>query len=335
LTIQEVAGALGIDLSPSRLVTTDERQLDRIAEQVLSRPDFRNATPARWDDPLFWNVEGSLEERSQYLTIGNAINFRFWRLNAGQLIGAAGTIGGKQFRGSMYMWRCLRRCVDDATFPLLDAKFLAQINDDQFNRIFRDDSGDNPLQIAGRDRIANLRDLGRQLLANWGGQFYQVLEASRRSLVEFAKLSKTIRAFDDPIYKLTMVNAILHSGSGVFSFKENLLPGIDYELVRQLLRQGVVRPCNELERKLSRFIRLKASEAYELRRIAMSALIQLSQRTGLKGDVLDNRYWWNRVMCTESSPVCLRTAEAASCPFYPSCEQHVGLHRPIEITRYY
>jgi hypothetical protein len=235
----------------------------------------------------------------------------------------------------MYMWRCLRRCLDQERHPLLDAEFLAHLTNDQFDQIFADDFGNNPLSIARSDRILNLRNLGEHLLEHWDGDFYWLLNASGGSVVTFARLSRLIRAFDDPIQKLTMVNAILHSGSRVFEFTDALLPGVDYELLRQLLRQGIVHPTEDVARKLRQVSLLSASEAYELRRVAMSALLELSERTGVSGEVLDNRYWWNRDRCTESAPVCERPDEAATCPFYGACGQRVELHRPLELTRYY
>ena len=54
--------------------------------------------PAAWDDQLFWNVEASRADRCQFLAIGNAINFRFWTLAGGQVIPAAGPVGGESFR---------------------------------------------------------------------------------------------------------------------------------------------------------------------------------------------------------------------------------------------
>lgn len=335
LTADGVASSLGIDLSPSALVHIDSVQLDRIARQITARADFRQATPAKWDDHRFWNVEAPPDERSQYFTIGNAINFRFWHVEAGRIVGSVGEIDGEKLRGSMYMWRCLRRCIDQGRFPLLDARFLAQLTDGQFTEIFSDDTGRNPLIVGATDRVANLRDLGRNLLSRWRGRAYELLMESQGSLTAFAIMSKRIRAFDDPIYKLTMVNAILHSGSGVFEFGDDLLPGIDYEILKQLLRQRVVVPSHELDRKLVGMTLLLPTEAYELRRTALKALLELSRRTGIPGDILDNRYWRNRTNCTEDEPVCHRAEEAHTCPFYPSCDRRTDMHRPLELTRYY
>src|SRR5262249_20057558 len=151
-----------------------------------------------------------------------------WQLEDGEVVPAVGTIEGQPFRGAMYMWRCLRRTLDRDAMPLLDAGFLAKLSDDEFDAIFSDDAGANPLDVARDDRIRNLRDLGKRLQDSWGGLFYNVAQASQRSIVAFAQFSAEFRAFDDPIFKLTMVNAIVHSGSGVYEFRDEPLPAIDY-----------------------------------------------------------------------------------------------------------
>ena len=279
-----------------------------------SRPFQR----AAWDDALFWNVGAGRAERSQFFAIGNAINFRFWNLVGGEAVPATGTIEGQAFRGAMYMWRCLRRTLDRQQMPLLDADFLADLSDGEFDAMFSDDTGANPLEVAREDRIENLRDLGTKLRAEWDGRFCNVAEASDNSIVAFARLSAGFRAFDDPIFKLTMVNAILHSGSGVYEFRDEPLPAIDYHLLRQALRQGMVVPEHRVAEKLRAGELLDSTEASELRRVALVAFVALAAETGLSGEVIDNIYWLNR----------------ANSDFLPGSTQfEYGL--PLELTRYY
>jgi hypothetical protein len=335
LRAEDLAQALQIDLSPSLRAPIDGERLALVADRLKVRSGSARPVPAKWDDPLFWNVEASSPDRSQYFAIGNAINFRFWELAGGALHPMKGSINGQEYRGSMYMWRCLRRCWDTGTYPILDAEFLANISAEQFDTIFADDAGRDQLSIARDDRISNLQDLGHRLASEWDGLFYNLLRSTDGSLVSFAALSRSFRAYDDPLCKLTMVNAILHSGSGLYAFHESPLPGIDYEIVKQLLRQEIVRPDTEIREKLTGIRLLSADEAYELRRSAMVAMIALSDTAYLSGDVLDNLYWLNRVNCVESEPVCQRPGEGHKCPFWGQCAEHVEFHRPLELTRYY
>jgi hypothetical protein len=334
LTTAELARELALDQARSALVRIDEKSLDRMAEHVRQQWNASTAVPVGWDDPLFWNTDGTAEERSQFFAIGNSINFRFWRLAKGNAIPARGVLDGTEYRGAMYMWRCLRRTLDRATVPLLDPEFLTTLSDAEFDAIFTDDLGENPLSIARAERIANLQDLGRVLLARWDGLFFELVRASGGSLVEFARLSSALRAFDDPLYKLTMVNAILHSGSRVSEFRDEPLPAIDYHLLRHALRQGLLEPAPALRTKLVRGELLSSPEGQDLRRIALVAFVELSDRSGVSGQLLDNRYWTNRVNCGDQ-PVCLDSATALACPFLDACSRRTQFKLPLELTRYY
>ncbi len=331
----EVARELGVDCSGSDLVQLDERTLGNLADHLRKRIDFLEYERSKWDDPRFWNVDDTLERRSQYFTVGNAINFRFWKLLEGRTQAASGWIGEEKFVGSMYLWRSLRRCLQKGCYPVLNARFLASLTTEDFDGIFSDDRGQNPLAIAAEDRIANLRDLGAKLDQDWQGQFFNLVKSTGGSLVAFVKMSAKFRAFDDPNFKLVMVNAILHSGSGIVAFDGAPLPGIDYHLLKQLLRHGVLRPRVDLARQIEGRKVLNARDGQELRRVALSAFVRLSELTGISGEILDNKWWWNRIKCRDRDPVCLDPATATQCPFYGPCEGHIELQFPIEETRYY
>lgn len=331
----EVARELGVDCSGSDLVQLDERTLGGLADHLLKRSDFSEYERSKWDDARFWNVDDTLERRSQYFTVGNAINFRFWKLLEGGTQAASGWIEEEKFVGSMYLWRSLRRCLHKGSYPVLNARFLASLTTEDFDGIFSDDRGQNPLAIAAEDRIANLRDLGSKLDQDWQGQFFNLVKSTGGSLAGFVKMSAKFRAFDDPNFKLVMVNAILHSGSGIVTFDAAPLPGIDYHLLKQLLRHGILLPTAELAKKIERREFLDVAEGQELRRVALGAFVRLSALTGISGEILDNKWWWNRHRCRESDPVCLNPASAGECPFYGACKQLVEFQTPIEMTRYY
>jgi hypothetical protein len=317
------------------VATIDDAALRALAAHIANREDFSAHRRSTWDDRRFWNSEQDPVRRSQYLTVGNAINFRFWTLEGDDIQSASGWRGGERFSGSMYLWRSLRLCLDSGAFPILDASFLAQLTRGEFEAIFTDDNGDNPLRIALEERVANLRDLGAHLRSQWGGQFYNVLLSAKGSLAEFVRLSRAFRAFDDPCLKLTMVNGILHLGSGIAVFDAEPLPGIDYHLLKQMLRHGIVRPVESVLSKIRQRALLEKSEAQELRRTALVAFVKLSELTGISGEILDNRWWWNRTQCRNKDPACANPATADACPFYGPCEMRTELAIPLENTRYY
>jgi hypothetical protein len=334
LNSAQLADALEIDRSPSDLVSIDEKQVRRMAAHIRTSLDTRGFERTRWDDPLFWNVEADDERRSQYFAVGAAINFRFWERRDGQVVRAGGSIDGEHYGGAMYMWRCMRRAEHRQDVDLLNARVLANLSDREFDGIFSDDEGRNPLVVARDDRLANLRDLGERLQSEWDSQFLNVVRAADGSLETFARISQSFRAFDDPVYKLTMLNAILHSGSAISDFRDEPLPAIDYHLLRHALRQGLIRPAPTLAAKLTATDVLEPHEGLELRRITLHAYLQLATRAQVSGELLDNAYWRNRTNCTDV-PVCVDPETADRCPFLAACERATRFALPLEFTRYY
>ena len=321
-------------MSPNRFAQVDDERVALVARHVAGRVATQTFERATWDDRLFWNADADAWQRSQYFAVGNAINFRFWRLDEGRVVPAAGLIEGERFRGSMYMWRCLRRCIDTGEVPVLDATFLANLSESDFDAIFSDDTGVRPLGVARAERVANLRDLGAKLLERWEGLFYNLVAASDGSIVTFATLSSDLRAFDDPLFKLTMVNAIVHSGSGVYAFRDEPLPAIDYHLLRHALRQRLVVPEPSLAEKLRTGELLDPEEAFALRGVALQAFVRIADLSGQSGEVIDNNYWLNRLKCTDE-PVCLNPLRARECPFLEVCARVTEYQLPLEFTRYY
>jgi Potential Queuosine, Q, salvage protein family len=329
-----LARELEIDLGKSSLVGVDSSALGSLAAALRDDASFTGVQRFGWDDETYWLVDAPPSDRAQYLAVGNSINFRFWRLHDGAVLAATGARDGSLLQGSMFMWRSLRQCVSDGAIPVLDARFLSRVTADELDQIFRDDSGTNPIPAIA-ERVANLRNLGDQLADAWGGEFLHLLEASEGRLAQFARYSSRLRAYDDPICKLTMVNAIMQQGSGLVEFDHDPLPGIDYELVRQLLRMSILRPDRQLGDKLRSRALLDPGESAELRRTALAALLQISERSGVPCDVLDNKLWMNRMKCTDAEPVCRQAGRAHECPFVGTCAQITELGMPLEVTRYY
>lgn len=333
----QLAQALGLyEYTGTRAALNDDR-IAQIAADLASRPETRNYTPASWNKNQFWiGEDGSDSDRSQFYTIGNAINFRFWEASGdGQLHRAGGKIDGEYFGGSMYMWRALKRTHDEGRLPLLDAGYLSNLTPAQFDEIFADDDGANPLRIGGQERITNLRDLGTKLNDRWDGRFLNVARAADGSLTEFAALSAGFRAFDDPVVKLTMVNAIMHSGSQINPFVDEPLAAMDYHLVRHAVRQGIVEPDEPMAHKLREGQFLTTEEAQDLRQACLAAFLKLGEQSGLSGEVVDNLYWLNRNNCGDP-PVCTDPATADRCPFESRCAKRTSFGLPLERdTRYY
>jgi hypothetical protein len=304
-----------------------------MSQLINTSSEFQDYHAFSWDKEPFWlNRETPAEDRSQYFAVANSVNFRFWELKNGKDSPTKGVIDGKEFSGSMYMWRALYRSYHQDS-KQFSAEHLAELDEEGFDKLFNDDNGHNPLSVGKEERIANLNDLGKVLNEKYDGKFINVIKASRGSLENFTERSREFRSFNDPVQKLTMVNAILHNGSGVADFKDQPFAGIDYHLLRHALRQGLVEPNPETKRKLENRESLDYEEGIELRRQTLLAFNQLSDKTGISGEILDNKYWLNRKNCSDE-PVCL--TDESKCPFSAKCKKLINYKLPIEKnTRYY
>ena len=315
-------------------VSVDEKAINDFSEWILKR-GVAKAAPQQWRDiELYPEDSCGREDISQFFTLGNSINFRYWWFDPdGKLHYCEGNKGGKHYRGATYMWRSLMMSYEvDRSF--LEANKLAGISVDEVRAIFRDDNGMDVMP-ALEERAQNWRDLGAKLRDFWGGRFFTLVEEANQSLFLFVQYSRQFRAFDDPLCKMIMVNAIMHQGRGLVSFDEKPFPGIDYELLKQVMRNGILELDAVLEAKVSNGQMLSFEESSELRRAGLFAFIKIMEATGVSGDILDNLYWFNRVACKTDTPVCKIQGKEKDCFFYGICPEKVGLKILYELTRYY
>jgi hypothetical protein len=88
------------------------------------------------------------------------------------------------------------------------------------------------------ERMTNWIDLGVKLKENWDGQSINIVNASNGSIIHFKRHFSIFRAYDDPLCEMIMVNALMHHERGIITFSDQIIPGMDYQIVKQLpLRQ--------------------------------------------------------------------------------------------------
>lgn len=324
----------GINLTLGPFASVDEKTLSKLANWIGNK--FSSTIPSvDWRNSDLWPEDDNGQENvSQFFTLGNAINFRYWDLNNGVFTYCEGSKGGKQYRGALYMWRCLKEHCEKTNNSLLDANVLSEMKEAEIRQIFKDDTG-HDIMPALDERLLNWRDLGKGLQNAWKGSFFNLVRASNGSLLSFVNFCKKFRAFDDPLCKLTMVNAIMHVGRGLADFDDRPFPAIDYELLKQLMRNGIVLPSPTVAKKLESTQVLTQPEALDLRKAALYSFIRLMEETKLPGDVLDNKYWFNRTKCKTDVPVCRIGGREHECIFFGACNERVEIGLPLELTRYY
>jgi hypothetical protein len=325
-----VTNSLFVNMPFGKEVTLDYSLIDKVSEILKVGKTARSYQPFNWIDDLHWvGKEESDRIVSQFFALGNSINFKYWWFEKnGNYQYTEGKKGGSMERGAFYMWRSLKLCLDNEIFPVLDARKLSKISLGEIKQIFADDDGKIPLpNLAERQR--NWQDLGSKLLEYWDGEFYNLVHESHNSLIEFVRLSRQFRAFDDPLCKIPMVNSLMHQGRGITKFFETIFPGIDYQLLKQQLRIGILVPKSNLASKLIAKKLLTHVEARELRNAGLMSFLLIMEKSGLTGDIVDNIWWLNRRNCSDSDTKC------DSCPFESMCEKKISLQIPLENTRYY
>jgi hypothetical protein len=330
-----IVDKLRLNLEFGKYVELDYEILDKVCE-LIGKDTSKSCKPYSWDNSLYWleNTKG-LDEVSQYFTIGNAINFKYWQVDkSGRITQCLGVKGGIKVKGAMYMWRSLRMCYDEETFPILDAHKLARISMKDLKKIFKADNGNVPLPLL-EERLKNWQDLGSKLCEYWDGEFYNLLKEAKNSLYTFIQYSRQFRAFDDPLCKMTMANAIFHQGRGITRFRETIFPAIDYHLVKQQLRIGILIPKVTVKNKLIHEKLVSKKEGRELRNACLKAFIYIMKKTHVKGDIIDNKWWFNRKKCKDENPICRNSKAINICPFARVCKKNIQYKGPLENTRYY
>lgn len=304
--------------------------LDQVCKLLNKVKGRYNHKPLDWRDERHWpDDEEGVSTVSQFFAVGNAINFRYWWIgDRGVYKYCQGMKGKSRERGAHYMWRALRLCQKNDMVPILNAKKLSKISLNEMKQIFRDDEGRHVMP-ALKERQRNWRDLGHKLLEYWDGQFYNLVKEAQNSLFDFVRYSRQFRAFDDPLCKMVMVNAIMQQGRGIVKFDSPIFPGIDYQLLKQQMRIGIVEPKGKLTKKLVRKEILTHEEARELRNAGLRSFLHVMEKTSMPGDVIDNIWWTNRRTCLDLQPLC------EECLFNTVCRKKTEYGIPLEITRYY
>lgn len=315
------------------LVEINETAFDKFVKFFKKKNQLLVNSAYDWIDDRFWlDPSKGPEINSQYFTVGNSINFKFWKFSNSGIQHVEGTKGHIKCKGSSYMWRCLKDCYDNNDYEILKASFLAQIEIKDMMNIFKTDEGKNVMTHL-EERWLNWRDLGKKLLEKYNNKFYTIILKSENDLETFLKSSKEFRAFDDPIYKMIMVNTILHQGRKIVDFGGDIFPGIDYHLMTQSLRLGLLNLNTTLEKKLINKVLLDNCESLALRKATLSCLIRIAKELNITGDIIDNIFFKNgKKYCTHNLS-CEKTKN--ECLFKDICKKKTQIFMPLEKTRYY
>jgi hypothetical protein len=124
------------------------------------------------------------------------------------------------------------------------------------------------------------------------------------------------------------------TGSGLATFDRDAGIAVDYQLVKQAVRQGIVRLDESMAGKLESGAFLTRTESDRLRVAVLEGLTAVATEARMSTAVLDNLYWSNRINCSNEDPAC-ESCDDRECPFEDVCLKLTHLGMPLEITRYY
>ncbi len=230
----------------------------------------------------------------------------------------AGTVGKRLLRGWDYLTARFEAAarLDRA---ILSPDYWEHFTAQNIRDLFRDELlGERLSDPEGRSAL--IRDLGRQMLLHSWSSAKDIYDASGGYIDkdETSLLSRLarFRAYRDPVHKKSFFFLALMRNTGLWKYKDpgNLGAPIDYHEVRGHLRIGTVQIQDlELSIRLMKGEEIKAQEDIEIRRAVHSALMLISEWSGLHNPSQLHYLFWNvfRSCCTRENPHC------HSCP--PNC----------------
>lgn len=232
-------------------------------------------------------------------------------------------------------WDFLRKAIYERT--IRDSSWLSPNNLSKLTTADVNDllcGYDKPERIRTKERCSFLRALGKSL-GLLGYSYYDVFFSESHQIKEPEKIIQVInssKAFSsDPEEKKTQLLLQNLSDytelSGLASFCK---PAIDYHIIREFLRRGLVQPNNQTGNDFIFYPNVQRQEqtVAALRKYCSGVFYLIQWLTSCDIKTLNSVEWWiGRSVCLKEHPDCeLKTASAQwlkptfqRCPFYESC----------------
>jgi len=276
-----------------RTVAIDEPQLRQVCAHVESAA-LRLPT---WDDAVF--ISHPPEARAAQIVLFNSVNFSYWGDDSRWTI----DFYGQSLDGAWGMLGALARAVDEG-FPLFEGAYLAGIPETDARHILRGNglppAVGEPVEPSGgpggvveipmfQERLSILHEVGRGLVAQFGGNFGGLLRAARNDAVALVRLLVTsFPSFNDvarlelpsapegpgevtvAFYKRAQLAAAMlyeafgGEGPGDLRRVEELTVFADYKLPQVLRRLGILHYAPHLAGRVERQEPLAAGSREEV-----------------------------------------------------------------------
>jgi hypothetical protein len=201
---------------------------------------------------------------------------------------------GESFSGYWGLAACLKRAME-ASIPLTRDDFLETVSAETLAEVFAG-TGRIPLFA---ERLANLREAGRELRSRWQGDIVHLIEASRGSAVRAVRLVvDTFPSFRDEathdgrrvffwkraqIFLSDVHQAFSGRGWGAFEDIDRLTAFADYKLPQVLRALGILSYREDLRERVDDLVYLEpgSREEVEIRAMTIWA-VEIIRRTWRK-----------------------------------------------------
>ncbi len=288
-------------LKNSKAVKIDQKAIEKLVK-IWKKEKFA---------PLPWNFEihffDDTENSAQFILILDALNFCFWSKEKKKKWKVR--VGKKVFQGYEALAISLKEALKKG-YPLLDAKYLAQISLKDLEEIFKGE-GKIPL-IEKRQKI--LKEVGNVLQKKFEGKFSHLIKKSKKDAEKLVfLLVKNFPSFEDKrnylgkeIYffkraQILVADLYLSFGGknwGEFFNIEKLTAFADYKLPQVLHHFGILIYEKKLLEKIKKKLLIKegSPEEVEIRAATVWAVELIKEslkREGLnfRSFEVDNVLW--------------------------------------------
>ena len=270
----------------ARSVALDGEAVAELAERLFATPPRLPAWEGRW------HFQGEVWQTANWLLALDSVNFCFWGAPRWEI-----SYQGERLSGYWGLAAALTRAVTELGRPLWDAVYLADLSDDDARAIF---AGSVEIPLFA-ERVANLREVGRVLQAQFGGSFLTAIDRAGRDAPALAGLvADSFPSFRDvaiyqgrpvrllkraQILAADLVGAFGGEGPGALTNLAGLTAFADYKLPQVLRHHGVLRYQPELAARIDNLAPIPAGspEEVEIRAstiLAADRLAALSQQWG-------------------------------------------------------
>jgi hypothetical protein len=257
--MEKILKAVGRVVELAEHVAIDEQALRDCARELA-----RQHLASGWDRR--YHLCDLIERTVQYLFLLDCLNFCFWpepRWRYGEL------------NGYLALATALKEAVARDS-RVLDAAFLAQLDEKVFQRVLQGD-GEIPLL---RERVAVLREAGTMLQTKYGGHAVMLVEQAGCSAVRLVELlTEDFSSFrDETVYRgekvyfykraqifcADLYGAFGGQRWGEFSDIDKLTAFADYKVPQVLRHLGILRYSSELAGMIDRREELGAGSDEEI-----------------------------------------------------------------------